>query len=55
MGPLGGTQYGTYVGNLTYGTRISVLNVQTWSRGDVPGLRLTDESVGLLRGWIVTS
>jgi hypothetical protein len=28
---------------------------QTWPRGDVPGLGLTDEDVGLLRGWIVTS
>jgi hypothetical protein len=27
----------------------------TWPRGDVPGLGLTDEDVGLLRGWIVTS
>jgi hypothetical protein len=27
----------------------------TWLRGEVPGLRLTDEEVGLLRGWIVIS
>jgi hypothetical protein len=27
-----------------------VLDVQTWPRGDVPGLGLTDEDVGLLRG-----
>jgi hypothetical protein len=33
-----------------YGTRMLLLIVQTWSRGDVPGLGLTDEDVGLLRG-----
>jgi hypothetical protein len=27
-----------------------VLDIQTWSRGDVPGLGLTDEAIGLLRG-----
>jgi hypothetical protein len=27
-----------------------VLDVRTWSRGDVPGLRLTDEDASLLRG-----
>jgi hypothetical protein len=27
-----------------------VLDVRTWPRGDVPGLGLTDEDVGLLRG-----
>jgi hypothetical protein len=27
-----------------------VLNVQTWPKVDVPGLRLTDEDVGLLKG-----
>jgi hypothetical protein len=27
-----------------------VLDVRTWSRGDVPGLGLTDEDVGFLRG-----
>jgi hypothetical protein len=27
-----------------------VLDVQTWPRGDVPDLGLTDEDVGLLRG-----
>jgi hypothetical protein len=31
------------------------LDIQTWSRGEVPGLGLTDEDVGLLRGWIVIS
>jgi hypothetical protein len=28
-----------------------VLDVQTWSRGDVPGLGMTDEDAGLLR-WV---
>jgi hypothetical protein len=27
-----------------------VLDIRTWPRVDVPGLRLTDEDVGLLRG-----
>jgi hypothetical protein len=27
-----------------------VLDVRTWSRGDIPGLGLTDEDVGFLRG-----
>jgi hypothetical protein len=27
-----------------------VLDVRTWPRGDVPGLRLTDEDASLLRG-----
>jgi hypothetical protein len=55
MSALEETQYDTYVANWTYGTRISVLDVRTWPRADVAGLRLTDEDVGLLRGWIVTS
>jgi hypothetical protein len=55
MGPLGGTRYDTYAANWTYDTLMLVLNVRTWPRGDVPGLGLTDEDVGLLRGWIVTS
>jgi hypothetical protein len=29
---------------------IPVLDVRVWSRGDVSGLGLTDEDVGLLRG-----
>jgi hypothetical protein len=29
---------------------MSVLDVRTWPREDVPGLVLTDEDVGLLRG-----
>jgi hypothetical protein len=39
-----------YAANWTYGTRMPVLNVRTWPRVDVPGLRLTDDGVGLLRG-----
>jgi hypothetical protein len=31
------------------------LDTQMWLRGLVPGLRLTDEDVSLLRGWIVIS
>jgi hypothetical protein len=50
VGTLGGTRYDTYATNWTYDTHMSVLNVQTWPRGDVPGLGLTDEEVGLLRG-----
>jgi hypothetical protein len=50
VGPLGGTWYDTYAANLTYGMRMTVLNVRTWPGGDVPGLGLTDEDVGLLRG-----
>jgi hypothetical protein len=50
MGPLGGTLFGMYATNWTYGTCIPVLHVWTWSRGDAPSLGLTDEDVGLLRG-----
>jgi hypothetical protein len=50
VGPLGGTQYGTSAGNWTYGTRMSILDVWMWPRGDIPGLGLTDEDVDLLRG-----
>jgi hypothetical protein len=32
-----------------------VLDIRTWPRGDIPGLGLTDEDIGFLRGWIVTS
>jgi hypothetical protein len=55
VGPLGGTRYGMYAANWTYSTHMAVLDVRTWPRGDVPSLRLTDDDVGLLRGWIVTS
>jgi hypothetical protein len=34
---------------------MTTLNTQTWQRGEVPGLGLTDEDVGLLGGWIVIS
>jgi hypothetical protein len=33
-----------------YGTHMPVLDIQTWPRGDVPSLGLTDEDVDLLRG-----
>src|SRR4029450_9403315 len=49
VGPLGGTRHGTYAANWTCGTRMPILDVRTWPRGDVPGLG-TDEDVGLLRG-----
>jgi hypothetical protein len=55
MGPLGGTRYGTYAANWTYDMCMPVLDIRTWPKGDIPGLGLTDEDVGLLRGWIVTS
>jgi hypothetical protein len=55
VGPLGGTWYGTYAANWMYGTRMPVLGIWTWPRGNVPGLGLIDEDVGVLRGWIVTS
>jgi hypothetical protein len=42
--------YGTHVANWMYGTRMSVLNIQTWSRGDISGLGLTGDYIGLLRG-----
>jgi hypothetical protein len=34
---------------------MTTIDIQTWPRGEVPGLGLTDEDVGLLRGWIVIS
>jgi hypothetical protein len=55
VGPQGGTWYNTYAANWMYGTHMPVLDVRTWLRGDVPSLGLTDEDVGLLRGWIVIS
>jgi hypothetical protein len=55
VGPLGGTRYDMYAANWTYGMHMPVLDVWTWPRGGVPGLGLTDEDVGLLRGWIVIS
>jgi hypothetical protein len=50
VSPLGGTRYGTYAANWTYGTRMPVLDVRTRPRGDIPDLGLTDGEVGLLRG-----
>jgi hypothetical protein len=50
VGALGGTRYDMYAANWTYGMCMPVLDVRTWPRGDVPGLGLTDEDVGLLRG-----
>jgi hypothetical protein len=50
VGPRGGTRYGMYAANWMYDTRMPVLGIRTWPRGDVPGLRLIDEDVGLLRG-----
>jgi hypothetical protein len=38
-----------------YSTCMPVLDVRTWPSEDLPGLGLTYEDVGLLRGWIVTS
>jgi hypothetical protein len=49
MGPLGGTRCGTYAANWMYGTRMIILDIQTCPGGEVPGLRLTDKDVGLLR------
>jgi hypothetical protein len=34
---------------------MTTLDTQTWLRGEVPRLGLTDEDVGLLRGWILIS
>jgi hypothetical protein len=34
---------------------MTTLDTQMWLRGEVPGLGLIDEDVGLLRGWIVIS
>jgi hypothetical protein len=50
VGPLGGIQYGMYVANWMYDTRMLVLDIHMWPRGDVPGFGLTDSDVDLLRG-----
>jgi hypothetical protein len=55
VGPQGGKQYGMCTDNWIYGMRMSVLDVRTMPRGDVPGLGLTDGDIDLLGGWIVTS
>jgi hypothetical protein len=50
MGPQGGTRYDMHAATWAYGTRMLVLDIWTWPRGDVPGLGLTDGDVDLLRG-----
>jgi hypothetical protein len=50
VGPLTRTHYGTYAANWTYGTYILVLDVRTWSRGNISGLELIDGDVSLLNG-----
>jgi hypothetical protein len=50
VGPQGGTRYGMYATSWMYSTRMLVLDVQTWSRGDISGLGLTNGDVDLLRG-----
>jgi hypothetical protein len=49
VGPLGRTRYGTYAANWMYDMHMPVLDIWMWPRGDVPGLGLNDEDVGLLR------
>jgi hypothetical protein len=34
---------------------MTTLDTHTWLRGEVPGLGLANEDIGLLRGWIVIS
>jgi hypothetical protein len=50
MGHQGGTRYGTNAANWTYGKHMSVLDVRTWTMGEIPSSGLTDEDVDLLRG-----
>jgi hypothetical protein len=38
-----------YAANWMYDTRMSILDVRTWSKGNIPDLGLTDEGVSLLR------
>jgi hypothetical protein len=40
-------------GHMTW--HVMTLDTQTWIKGEVPGLGLTDEDVGLLWEWIVIS
>jgi hypothetical protein len=54
VGPQGGTRYGMYATSWMYSTRMLVLDVQTWSRGDISGLGLTNGDVGLLRGGVTS-
>jgi hypothetical protein len=39
-----------YAATWTYDTCMTVLDVRTWPRGDVPSLGLTDEDIGLVKG-----
>jgi hypothetical protein len=39
-----------YAANWMYDTHMSILDVRTWPKGNIPGLGLTDEDVSLLRG-----
>jgi hypothetical protein len=39
-----------YAANWMYDTRMSILDVRTWPKGNIPGLGFTDEDVSLLRG-----
>jgi hypothetical protein len=32
---------------------MTTLDTQTWLKGEIPRLWLTNEDVGLLRGWII--
>jgi hypothetical protein len=44
MGHHGGTWYGTHAAKLIYGTRMSVLDIRTWVRGEVPDLGLIEHN-----------
>jgi hypothetical protein len=52
-----GDQPGNFLGctSAHMAWHMTTLDIQTWPGGDVLGLGLTDEDVGLLRGWIVIS
>jgi hypothetical protein len=43
----------SHSGHMTW--HMTTQDTQTWLRGEVPRLGLTDEDVDLLRGWIVIS
>jgi hypothetical protein len=53
MGDQPGSFLGCASGHMAW--HMTTLDIQTWPRGEVPRLGLTDEDVGLLRGWIVIS
>jgi hypothetical protein len=44
MGHHEGTWYDMHAAKLIYGTRMSVRDIRTWVRGDVPGLRLIEHN-----------